>query len=530
VASGYSLDVDLLTSDTDAARTLVGTTCVPVLKQAKGWPYVHYEYEITDEGCTYTATRLRAENLYCLYKDPTVVPVPARTARVGSANDPQAHALGYLMIMVRSRVFEAEGLLTNGFPSNPSEADFDARILKNASGDLKPYLLPGTCYADIVCFWANDPAFQTGVKGPFSMVGARYALSADDGPHVRAWLGVPGATWIHTEGELWLYVYYVVEPNVSANPANDLEQVPSGCDGTAVASAESEIDAGEVTMAFERCIAVRRFRWIDIMAEIGNVPQADVVPEVDWTSGTAWTGPVRGESLGPVMLLAYGGAVPTGRFMDFREFLSGARTDGHAGHAGIPADPMPLMCGPNLSLYFSVIQDIANVGDIVTGEAGRRRASGHGIWRARAIPAYQWMIMDDGHAVTVSVDGLAFVVDGNAATAPADVLSHDQITASQGTNRIDPDPVLMPDGSVRVFHGEDFGALTRVDGSPDVACLTAGDLSDDGNVALWIVAAGPHSARPWPWQDVEQIHFRPRAGPLLRARRRGKRRSQRRVR
>lgn len=516
----------------ETLEALVQWTCVPNFKApAVDWPYAHREYDLA--ACTYTTTQ-RTDRFWVQYKDVSVVKIPSRVRRpvevfpFGGGGAEEQETSGYLMITKRQRILAAEAeLLTD--VGNP----FPAFGVASLAG---PWGLggPGTCFADIVCFYAEDAEFRTNVKGPFMLVHSNYAL--DTQPSARLWLGVPGAAWQRVGGEWWLYVYYQVEPHDPASfemrekieafdagagsalyetmyPPTSTRATGRACTGTlgeVPTGTAGEVDApGEELLAdVESGIAVSRFTLTAIQNEVVTAP---AVPEWDWngySSTSAWTGPVTGEQLGYIRVWMTGGPVPVGMVQEWHAFVMAYSGERDALHK---ADPAPLSCGKELSLYFA-----ANNYDEFSGNPRVNlklpifgvswSGSGHGIWRCVAAEQGLGLDLDgDGTADhTTGIYGVDFFCDAtpdDMSDRNLQVMSLGQVVHSKKDAAgdeaidIDPDPVLLPDGSARVYFGAGNNAFQFVSAPLGVPCETvvpAGPAAPPGAEPL-VIGNGPGS-------------------------------------
>ena len=472
----------------DPSVALVSRTCIPGFKTGAGWPYAHRVYA-AGSPCTYQTYEYDGDFLV-LYKDVCVVRMPSDAlggigGGVGAGNGDDQNSAGYLMIAVRVRVLVED--LENNPPTgtDPRTGEpylpFDANN-PMASASWSGFGSPGRSLSDIVCWYASDPEFRVDVAGPFMLVHSSYAL--DVTPHARLWLGVPGGVWVKTDGDVWLYVYYMCEPaddrtNLTEKNNYQVFEDTQGCTGSASESytgVADEVDAPdqELDLDVKAGIAVKRFRIADIKAQIVAVAAAGaVIPEVDWTiyRGTGWT-PVSGEALGYISIwFAGGSAIPAGEVSAWETVMPM-----YAVAAPKTADPMPLLCRRRLTLYFAAIHQSSGAFDVFSYTAGTTW-SGHGIWRTTALKSGE-VIFDGTSSYTVGAYGVHFVA--SADTDGRDVLFESQVIHAKSdlTPYYDPDPVVLPDQSVRVFFGQGGtpGTLQYVSGSHDDVCFDDTDL------------------------------------------------------
>lgn len=438
----------------DNLRWLLRTTCVPGVKRADGWPYMQLTYGQASDGTRYFDATTETADFWVIYKDPCVVEVPGGG--------------GWLMLLKRIRVHRVDVAANDPELARNEILQADTRLSK-----------PGGCYADVVAYWAPDPSFTDGLVGPFLMV---HSLDALDFDHRRAWLGVPGGTFVNVDGEDWLYLYYVVEahdPGAGAVGAEAAEPVveeddphqywqrrtktvvwteaawdPSASYSSYNVSRTDTVYGPESLAPVTRGIAVRRVRLSDLSVAFSGPAVTEDCWRTDRRS-CGWSGVVPGENLGLVRLWMAperaGGAV---RVRAFGSVFPEVRE----------ADPMPVVCDDGaMALYFSAI------GDAPTS------TSGHGVWRAAGLPEGQpFTRLAERPTPYTAIFGVDFVMSAESDPARGAV-SIDQIVASSGTSLfIDPDPVRLPDGSVRVFVGEQISnvvqPLLRYDGSAEDAC------------------------------------------------------------
>ena len=490
------------------AEALVQRTCVPHFKSPGiAWPYSHRVYDLA--SCTYTTVEYR-EKFWVTYKDVSVVKIPSRTSvaglvtfpgALGDGHEDEQEGGGYLMVAVRTRILVSEGEDVVGVGGDPIGA---FGVGWNPPHTVFSLGGPGTCLADIVCFYADDAEFRTNVKGPYLLVHSAYAL--DTQPHARLWLGVPGAAFHKIGGEWWLYVYYQCEPHDPAGAQARLDLAvavggaPSALQETAYADPRDAAPActGSITESYGSIsvpqggteenasgqslfmdvtsgIAVSRFRLSDVQSEIVD---AAAIPESEWsiyTSTMGWTGAVAGEQLGYIYVWMCGGLLGPTQVQMWEGWVQGATQATGWLHK---ADPAPMDCGSRLVLFFA-----ANEWDSFSGVASPPLFqyksggpfSGHGIWRCVA--------MEEGTSLDFDGDGKGefpilsygkhFFCDATIdLSAPATVLALGQVvhTKTQPGMALDPDPVQLPDGSARVYFGQGQAALEFVSGPSGIPC------------------------------------------------------------
>lgn len=502
----------------ETTEALVQWTCVPQFKApTAAWPYSRRIYDTA--SCTYTTAEYYA-NFWALYKDVSVVKIPSTAGAIGPlvigagpGGGDEDQGNGYLMITVRQRILADEATAPRADGSIVSVDDpfpaFNVGFDPSGNFGLGG---PGTCFADIVCWYSDDPEFRTNVKGPYLLVHSNYAL--DTQPSARLWLGVPGATWHRVGGEWWLYVYYQCEPHDPGDPAMraavasyGLSESLNPCTGTlseASVGIPAEVDAPgqELYADVESGIAVKRFRFGDVLAEIVG---AAAVPEDGWSiySGTlGWMGTVTGEALGYIRVWMTGGPVPAGTVQEWGEFVmaqTGAATPLHK------ADPAPLHCPGRLALFFAANQydPFSGIANPPFQWATGGPWSGYGIWRC--VAAAEGLALDtDGDGVadlTTGPYGKDFFCDANADTLTGTELCLGQVAHSRIATEmfIDPDPVRLPDGSARVFFGAGNAEYDFVSGPPGVPCrndATAAAAAAAAAAALVVIGRGPGEVEP----------------------------------
>ncbi|MDP2307818.1 MAG: hypothetical protein Q8P18_17465 [Pseudomonadota bacterium] len=296
---------------------------------------------------------------------------------------------------------------------------------------------PGGSIGDVIAWRALDPAFTQGLTGPHWLVDGRDALPDEARP---AWLGVPAAI-VTGEGEgLRVDVYYVVEPD---------EPAPrQGPDPARLASG----------------VAVKRFAWDTLLGHL----VAPAPPEVQAP------GALPGELLGRLRVWAASGGEGEARPLETAYDGADVRL----------VDPAPFACADRPSLFLAAINA---TGPFAEGGAW----GGHGVWRAAGLPtgASICSVPDVPGACTPTptVEGRDFVVSAGGAGSPGG--SPDRLVVSGGSGiYVDPDPVRLPGGGVRVAVGS-LGAARRPrapdDGNPGPEGLT------------WVAGAPKDACRPW---------------------------------
>ncbi|MES2641705.1 MAG: hypothetical protein V4850_19590 [Myxococcota bacterium] len=431
----------------------LSATCVPSQRRGVSWPVAP-----PDAG-------QEPLPLDVTYKDVSVLQLPDRS---------------WLMVLARYRILAAD-------PPRPA--------------------VPGGSLGDVVAWRALDPAFTRGLTGPHWLVAGRHALPDEARP---AWLGVPSALVTGEGADLRLDVYYVVEPDDAGGRsyldamrdpgARDRQEGPMAQPGPMVQPGAQPMAQPEgrgprppgvlgptpppkphdgqgptpppkppdgrgphparpAPDGLASGVAVKRFAWAELLARL----EAPAPPEEDWEA----VGALPGELLGRVRVWAAVGA--EGEARRFEAAYDGATVR--------LADPAPFACADRPALFLAAINGF---GPFADGGAW----GGHGVWRAAGLPAGESIcaVADGLHACTPTptVEGRDFVVAAGAASSP------DRLVGSSAAGLyVDPDPVRLPFGRVRVA----IGNL----GAPDGPGTTP---TNDAELT-WFTGAPVDACRPW---------------------------------
>lgn len=414
--------------------------------------------------------------LFAQYKDPSVVAVPSDYVSSKGFT-------GWIMVVARYLVPRTEG------------SSFD----EPAEGDAAMSPIPDTSFAQIVAWWSDTPDF-TGKNtiGPFLLVDGANAW--EDGEYVRLWLGTPGVAILPSDSEQGaydLFVYYSADPTIRGYFGPDYETLTDLVKQSAYSRALSR--AG-----FQPGVGCKRISLKTLMDAVDyektNEKSDDRFRHTDtdvWNPSSA----LEGTLLGGVRIW-----LPEGRRRGLGHSVRSFFADYDWRYLRF-ADPAPTLCGTetdSLSLYLAINQRDLPYGTVAMdpypatlSELG----SGHGLWRGRAISdgtvlAYSATVLGETHTyrivATFGKDFLCATQDSVANISPDQLMesknyaSYNPVIADTGTPMptmhiwIDPDPVLLDDGTVRVSGGaavpsggSALGDYTAYVGDAATACESA---------------------------------------------------------
>lgn len=395
----------------------VFNTCVPHRKSDQPWDY---DYLVLDATTGVISTETQPGNFNVEYKDPQIVKLP--------------EGYGWLMVLSRYRAT----------PTGTPETGVSLSL------------------GDIVAWWCPTADFDCTSVGPFLLVDS---LRAWPGATIRLWLGTAGAALVGDQ----LLVYYTVEKNYNGS---DSPQFDFLVDGPTYETTLT--DAG-----FSPGVAVTSISWATLWSAITDEQSAPGT----WTTESTWNQTALPTSSGAIACTPLGKiqvwvAQNAGTVRAFEDVY-----DGGGVATNIPewADPAPMVCDGNLSLYLAGIPGGAATGSVYPfGSPGggshgpHMRGSGHGLWRCRAIA--DGFLLWAGGGLSVATFGVDFVV-ARLSILERSGVSPDQIAQDTATiHYVDPDPVQLPDGSWRVYAGKGSLPMQFFAGQPDDGCATADDL------------------------------------------------------
>lgn len=339
--------------------------------------------------------------------------------------------------------------------------------------------------SDIVAFYDPGvrPTFDhSGVVGPILLVDSLEALPFAASKRFRCWLSVPSAAFAedpNDPGKLKLFVYYVVE-DAWKSLARATPDPPLYDDVDVVyrRRAHQAYFGG----SFEdngRGIAVKRLDAQNLARVFTPSPGSWPTSELSWTANDAW----HGDLLGHVRWWLPGAS--SGMYVvpweseyasSYEDPDSGAVFDS----TPIAVDPAATSCDGELFLYCARIlknqpgDNTASspVDDIAAGiwqDTDRGTvSSGHGIWRAAAIPGGLSFVNVDDSSIVPTIFGVDFVSRRpNALTHaspdqlvisginPGDLGGNEQLynTDEEARMDYDPDPFEHPMGGWALLAG-----------------------------------------------------------------------------
>lgn len=297
--------------------------------------------------------------------------------------------------------------------------------------------------AQIVAWWSQTPDFAGDqIYGPFLLVDSLNAWSKDQ--TVRLWLGVPGVEFVkEDDGDYQIYVYYVVEECGLGYSGLGTAGLGSYLRDTLT---RAEYEAGLRAMNFQAGVAVKRIELNDL-AKMVNTEWLNYrffTPGVfTYTDEATWPGTslVGGELLGGVRLWFFDGPLLPTLAYPVRSFF-----DDYPSLQVQLVDPAPARCGLDIedhSLYFAVVRNGATATIAPFPATSTALGSGHGLWRARAMPDGQ--LLNYGGMSIITTAGKDFALANQVAMTN---ISPDQIVegVSATVADIDPDPVWTRSG------------------------------------------------------------------------------------
>lgn len=304
------------------------------------------------------------------------------------------------------------------------------RTLASSPGEQKP----GRSVGDVVAWRAADPGFSQKLTGPYWLVDGQHALPDQAKP---AWLGVPSAVVAGQGADLRLDVYFAYHTD-DTNGRSYLEQAldPSPAPRAPVVTPPGGSP--------KQGVGVKRFRWADLAGTLA-IPSA---PEAGWESIGALPGTLLGRAR------VWAASDLPGMARPFEEAFSQVRV----------VDPAPIACPGAPDLFFAAIHEGGP-------QAARGPQDAHGIWHATALPTGA-LVCAAGPpgapcSLTTAVEGLDFLV------AAGGTGSRSRLAATgPGNLYLDPDPVRLPAGGLRVAAGnvEAADGLTWMKGAASDVC------------------------------------------------------------
>ena len=309
------------------------------------------------------------------------------------------------------------------------------RTRREADTDPSPELV----IADIVAWVSPDPSFASPqVMGPFLLVDSLEAFK--QGAFVRVWLGVPGAVVDSSGTEL--LVYYVVEEAGSPGKKPPLDEyVDYGAYSKALTTAGFQ-QRGIYLKRFSLDMLAASFEWEASNEGMLTDESGSTALEGIYGQGLALPGTLAGRvSIEQGTTLGWGGP-------SFEEVYDGG---GYAAGGPKVADPQPAYgASGRLHLYFAAV---------MSPEGGSNQVflgSGHGIWLVTEV-------MGSG--------GTRFTFE---APKDGELSSSSQLLSSFLSILLDPDPVMLSDGTWCLFVGqanpdntEPIGTLLRYEGTSE---------------------------------------------------------------
>ena len=311
-----------------------------------------------------------------------------------------------------------------GGPGQPTAAGGEGEPMRQGADAWTHY----SSLSDIVAWWAPDPDFAEGLKGPFLLV---HTLDWDPDLDYRGSIGVPGAAVVGEGADAAMYLYYAAEATRSTPYVDAVE----GYEGA----------------SYEARTGVKRIRLSDLRQAI----RKGGGDELSWTIADA----VPGELLGGVRIWTpEAGSSPTDDPLRLQPL------DDIYEVAGRPVDPCPFTCAKGLQLFSTRMPEGGNFDAI---------AQGQGIWHATTLPEGRRIRTDDGEEHTARY-GVDFIVRApNSEGETPDLIQSDADLPASTRERvlIDADVIELSPGRITVFTGSmDHSALYRTDGKLEEAC------------------------------------------------------------
>ncbi|MFZ5478769.1 MAG: hypothetical protein ACOZNI_18500 [Myxococcota bacterium] len=430
-----------------------------------------------------TASYTTSEDYFAVtYKDPHVIKVPGEDR--------------WIMFLARYRIRESD-IASDVWSSCYERSEGCSQADSTGFFDTNnPHT--GRCIADVVAYVSDNADFSLDkgtVAGPYLMVDS---LEAVPEVQVRFWLGVPGATFAEDEGEEYLYLYYIVEPDHGyGTDEGPYVDVLTPGDGTANKNyymdqlKSSALEVSYLNGILQPGLWVKRIKASVLKDFFDSSGSTD---ESQWTKDSA----VSGDLLGKVGLWA----VEPNAIGEFGSLVAGVGTveslsrywtwfavlgfQGPVNSLVTPriADPCPVECGDGrMALFFSVAPSLENedpTQNIAASSDDVPVPRVHGIWHAMSVPTGARLAFETraGPVTVEALFGKTFVV--NMQVDPANGRYKDQVyeataTDLAETNRqftpSDPDAFLTLSGfgtsaGVRVY----FTGLRVADGDSADVC------------------------------------------------------------
>ena len=300
---------------------------------------------------------------------------------------------------------------------------------------------------DLVAYLSPTPDFKA-VYGPVLLVSS---LDAVPGQTLRVWPGVPTGVFVDST----LRLFYTVQPSSSAFQEDDVGAI----DYQLLVQAEFSDDR---LSQGKGIIAQKSIAWSDLQtAFVTHLAESSAI-------GDAVSGTLRGRVR---FAMAYGSRPSTEPFLDALEqhlsdrYAMDFSTAKDQAYLPNIVDPDVVLC-PDGTLTMYVAVRSGTETDHLDGRTGM------GIWRGVAPQTGIGSFLPLGSRFVMSELGPA----GESEDL---VLASDRATAgTEGGSYIDPDAVLLPDGSARVFcsgrgradGSTPYGTVVEVSGSAADAC------------------------------------------------------------